>query len=48
MGKFHLSVQAAQMHLFLFLAAVAAGTIIGGPFSGLPLQKLRCKLKRFG
>ena len=47
-GKFHLSVQAAQMHLFLFLAAVAAGTIIGGPFSGLPLQKLRCKLKRFG
>jgi FSR family fosmidomycin resistance protein-like MFS transporter len=31
-GKFHVSVQAAQMHLFLFLAAVAAGTIIGGPF----------------
>ena len=30
--KFHLSVQAAQIHLFVFLAAVAAGTIIGGPF----------------
>lgn len=29
--KFHLSVQAAQLQLFLFLAAVAAGTIIGGP-----------------
>lgn len=30
-GKFHLSVRDAQLHLFLFLAAVAAGTIIGGP-----------------
>jgi FSR family fosmidomycin resistance protein-like MFS transporter len=29
--KFHLSVQAAQIHLFVFLAAVAAGTLIGGP-----------------
>ncbi|CAN0620078.1 fosmidomycin efflux pump [Burkholderia multivorans] len=29
--KFHLSVQAAQIHLFIFLAAVAAGTVIGGP-----------------
>ncbi|HTR07769.1 MAG TPA: MFS transporter [Paraburkholderia sp.] len=29
--RFHLSVQAAQVHLFVFLAAVAAGTIIGGP-----------------
>ncbi|WP_311733481.1 MFS transporter [Paraburkholderia youngii] len=29
--KFHLSVQAAQIHLFVFLAAVAAGTVIGGP-----------------
>jgi len=28
--KFHLSVRAAQFHLFLFLFAVAAGTIIGG------------------
>ena len=31
MSKFHLSVQAAQHYLFLFLAAVAAGTIFGGP-----------------
>jgi FSR family fosmidomycin resistance protein-like MFS transporter len=29
--KFHLSVQASQLLLFLFLGAVAAGTIIGGP-----------------
>ncbi len=29
--KFHLSVQDAQIHLFIFLAAVAAGTVIGGP-----------------
>ena len=31
MGKFHLSIQNAQLHLFIFLAAVAAGTFIGGP-----------------
>jgi FSR family fosmidomycin resistance protein-like MFS transporter len=31
MGKFHLSIQNAQLHLFLFLAAAAAGTYIGGP-----------------
>jgi FSR family fosmidomycin resistance protein-like MFS transporter len=30
-GKFHLSVQAAQVHLFIFLGAVAVGTLIGGP-----------------
>jgi FSR family fosmidomycin resistance protein-like MFS transporter len=29
--KFHLSVQASQYGLFVFLFAVAAGTIIGGP-----------------
>ncbi|MCB1476282.1 MAG: MFS transporter [Rhodobiaceae bacterium] len=29
--KFGLSVQAAQIHLFLFLGAVAFGTLIGGP-----------------
>jgi FSR family fosmidomycin resistance protein-like MFS transporter len=29
--RFHLSIQSAQMHLFVFLAAVAAGTVIGGP-----------------
>ena len=31
MAKFHVSVRAAQIELFIFLAAVAAGTIIGGP-----------------
>jgi len=31
MGKFHVSLQSAQLHLFIFLGAVAAGTIIGGP-----------------
>lgn len=29
--KFHVSVQSAQLHLFAFLGAVAAGTIVGGP-----------------
>ncbi len=29
--KFHVSVQSAQLHLFLFLGAVAAGTFAGGP-----------------
>ncbi len=29
--RFHLSVENAQMHLFAFLAAVAVGTIAGGP-----------------
>jgi FSR family fosmidomycin resistance protein-like MFS transporter len=28
---FHVSVQSAQIHLFVFLGAVAAGTIMGGP-----------------
>jgi FSR family fosmidomycin resistance protein-like MFS transporter len=30
-SKFHVSVQSAQVHLFLFLGAVAAGTFAGGP-----------------
>ena len=30
-SRFGLSVQSAQVHLFVFLGAVAAGTIIGGP-----------------
>lgn len=30
-SKFGLSVQNSQIHLFIFLAAVAAGTFIGGP-----------------
>lgn len=31
MHKFGISAQGAQLHLFVFLGAVAAGTIIGGP-----------------
>ena len=31
MSKFHVSVRSAQLHLFVFMAAVAAGTLIGGP-----------------
>ncbi|BAV07771.1 MFS transporter, FSR family, fosmidomycin resistance protein [Filimonas lacunae] len=29
--KFHLTVQQSQMYLFVFLASVAAGTLLGGP-----------------
>lgn len=31
MHKFNVSVQSSQIHLFLFLFAVAAGTLMGGP-----------------
>ena len=31
MHRFGVSVQSAQLHLFVFLGAVAAGTILGGP-----------------
>jgi len=31
MNKFHITIQNAQLHLFVFLGAVAAGTFIGGP-----------------
>jgi FSR family fosmidomycin resistance protein-like MFS transporter len=30
-SKFHVSVRSAQLHLFVFLGAVALGTIVGGP-----------------
>ncbi len=30
-SRFHVSVQSAQIHLFVFLGSVAAGTILGGP-----------------
>ncbi len=30
-SRFHVSVKTAQIHLFIFLGAVALGTIIGGP-----------------
>jgi len=31
MEKFHVTVQSAQLHLFVFLGALAAGTFAGGP-----------------
>ena len=31
MAKFHIPVQSAQLHLFVFFGAVAGGTIAGGP-----------------
>lgn len=31
MEKFHLTARDAQLHLFVFLGAVAAGTLLGGP-----------------
>jgi len=30
-NKFHVSIQSAQIHLFVFLGAAAVGTVIGGP-----------------
>jgi FSR family fosmidomycin resistance protein-like MFS transporter len=30
-SKFHVSVQSSQIYLFIFMGAVAAGTLIGGP-----------------
>ena len=38
--KFNLSVQGAQFHLFLFLFAVAVGTILGGPIGDRYGRKL--------
>jgi MFS transporter, FSR family, fosmidomycin resistance protein len=31
MGRFHVGVRNSQLHLFAFLAAVALGTLVGGP-----------------
>jgi MFS transporter, FSR family, fosmidomycin resistance protein len=39
-GRFHLSIQSSQMLLFLFLFAVAVGTIIGGPIGDRYGRKL--------
>ena len=39
-NKFHVSVQSSQLHLFVFLGAVAAGTIIGGPIGDRYGRKL--------
>ena len=39
-NHFHVSVQAAQINLFIFLGAVAAGTILGGPIGDRVGRKL--------
>jgi len=39
-AKFHVSVQSSQIHLFIFLGAVAAGTILGGPIGDRYGRKL--------
>lgn len=39
-SRFHVSVQSAQIHLFVFLGAVAAGTLIGGPIGDRIGRKL--------
>lgn len=38
--KFHVSVQQSQLYLFMFLAAVAIGTILGGPLGDRYGRKL--------
>jgi FSR family fosmidomycin resistance protein-like MFS transporter len=40
MNKFHITLQSAQLHLFLFQGAVAAGTFIGGPVGDRVGRKL--------
>ncbi len=39
-NKFHVSVQSSQIHLFVFLGAVAVGTIVGGPIGDRYGRKL--------
>jgi len=39
-SRFHVSVESSQIHLFVFLGAVAAGTLIGGPVGDRVGRKL--------
>jgi MFS transporter, FSR family, fosmidomycin resistance protein len=39
-SRFHVSIRSSQLHLFLFLGAVAAGTFIGGPIGDRVGRKL--------
>ena len=39
-SRFHVSVQSAQIHLFVFLGSVAAGTVMGGPIGDRIGRKL--------
>jgi len=46
MNKFQMSVRSAQVHLFVFLGAVALGTIVGGPVGDRIGRKrvIRCSI----
>ncbi|MEO6910980.1 MAG: MFS transporter, partial [Edaphobacter sp.] len=39
-NQFHVSVQSSQIHLFVFLGSVAAGTLVGGPVGDRVGRKL--------
>jgi MFS transporter, FSR family, fosmidomycin resistance protein len=47
-GKFHLSIQNAQYHLFIYLIAYALGTILGGPLGDKIGRKYVIWLSVFG
>lgn len=48
MERFALTVQSAQLYLFVFLAAVAAGTIVGGPIGDRIGRKVVIWVSIFG
>jgi len=47
-GRFGLSVRTAQLHLFVFLAAIALGTVIGGPLGDRIGRKLVIRISILG
>jgi len=48
MDKFHLSIKEAQVHMFIYLLAYAAGTILGGPLGDKIGRKYVIWLSVFG
>ena len=48
MDKFHLSIKEAQFHMFIYLVAYAAGTILGGPLGDKIGRKYVIWLSVFG
>jgi FSR family fosmidomycin resistance protein-like MFS transporter len=48
MDKFHLSIKEAQFHMFIYLLAYAAGTILGGPLGDKIGRKYVIWLSVFG
>jgi FSR family fosmidomycin resistance protein-like MFS transporter len=48
MDKFHLSIKEAQFHMFIYLIAYAAGTILGGPLGDKIGRKYVIWLSVFG